>query len=104
MKVCIEKVQGGFAVYQDMAGAEGMGKGSPEGMAKGMREGFGQGQPGAMAEGMDMTKDQGSTVATVEEALQLAGSMLSGASQGEDADEASAEALFQSGFKGAVKQ
>lgn len=88
MKVCIEQVEGGFSVYQEGGNApEANNAGGPVGMGGVPAESAGAGQ----------------SVATVEEALQLAGSMLSGGGKAEQ-DDASADALFQSGFQQAMKQ
>jgi hypothetical protein len=102
MKLCIEQVEGGFSVYQD-GGA--MPEAMSQGMPKAMPEGLGQGSQGGMGGNMAEAGNGGQVVATVEEALQLAGSMLSGGEMADPAaEEASAEALFQSGYKSAAKQ
>ncbi len=82
MKVCIEQVEGGFRVYQEDGAAPAAAPAQP-------------GMPSANA-------SDGQTVASVDEALQLAGSMLGGSAAGEEDEGAEAEqqaqALFQSGF------
>lgn len=94
MKICIATVPGGFSVYQEDESAE---------------QGAAAGQPGmplqaAPEQPESAEQSGGQTVATVEEALQLAGSMLQGDAGNPASDDNSAESLFQSGYKSASKK
>lgn len=100
-KVCIEAVDGGFSVYQE--GGEAMDPAAPAMGAAGSMGANPAGMPGAMGANPAPAGDAGQVVGSLEEALELAGSMFQGGASPEQ-DDASAEALFQSGFKSAAKQ
>lgn len=103
MKVCIEQVDGGFSVYQEggdavQAAGAGNGAGNSSGIPGASAGQAGAGASGAAA-GQGATGAEGQTVQTVEEALQIAGSLL-GAGGAEDDQGAAeqADALFNQGF------